>query len=264
MMPNLRETIKKVLPLSHPAMIGAIRRVRNLRRLPEKLSPRYRRQLLQEFEGCHDFAGLFAFARDRLSGGALQNFEEIRDAIDYIRPHQPRSFCEIGTANGGTNFLITRSLPSLKTIIALDLFITNRWVLRLLASPGQQQYFFNGLSQDRLTFERVERALQGAPLDLLFIDGDHSFEGVSGDFRLYSPLVKEGGLIMFHDIVPDHATRFGTGGINRAGDVPVLWQMLKPHFSHREFIRDPEQDGLGLGILHWSKNIQLPELMPTR
>ena len=36
---------------------------------------------------------------------------------------------------------MTRSLPSLKTIIALDLFITNRWVPRLLASPGQQQHF---------------------------------------------------------------------------------------------------------------------------
>jgi len=49
------------------------------------------------------------------------------------------------------------------------------------------------------------------PVRLLFIDGDHSYEGVKKDFELWSGLVIEGGIIGFHDYMskgyPD-VTRF--------------------------------------------------------
>lgn len=38
-------------------------------------------------------------------------------------------------------------------------------------------------------------------VDFLFIDGDHSYEGVKRDWEMYSPFVKKGGLISFHDTV---------------------------------------------------------------
>jgi predicted O-methyltransferase YrrM len=37
------------------------------------------------------------------------------------------------------------------------------------------------------------------PLDALFIDGDHSFEGCKGDYDKYFPFLKKGGLVFFHD-----------------------------------------------------------------
>ena len=37
--------------------------------------------------------------------------------------------------------------------------------------------------------------------DFLFIDGDHTVEGVTKDFLLYRPLVRKGGVIAFHDIL---------------------------------------------------------------
>jgi predicted O-methyltransferase YrrM len=39
------------------------------------------------------------------------------------------------------------------------------------------------------------------PVDLIFIDGDHSYEGVKQDFEIYAPLVRSDGLIAFHDIL---------------------------------------------------------------
>ena len=36
-------------------------------------------------------------------------------------------------------------------------------------------------------------------VDLLYIDGDHGGEHVIGDYRLFSPLVRAGGLIVFDD-----------------------------------------------------------------
>jgi hypothetical protein len=36
-------------------------------------------------------------------------------------------------------------------------------------------------------------------IDILFIDGDHSYQGVINDFLLYEELVKKGGYIVFDD-----------------------------------------------------------------
>jgi hypothetical protein len=37
------------------------------------------------------------------------------------------------------------------------------------------------------------------PIDVLFIDGDHSYDGVKGDYERHAPNVKQGGVIFFHD-----------------------------------------------------------------
>jgi len=37
-------------------------------------------------------------------------------------------------------------------------------------------------------------------IDVLFIDGDHSYDYVKSDFERFSPYVREGGLILMHDI----------------------------------------------------------------
>jgi predicted O-methyltransferase YrrM len=52
----------------------------------------------------------------------------------------------------------------------------------------------------------VRRAYQAFPdgVDLLFIDGDHSYAGVMCDWLLYRSLVRKGGIIAFHDIVTPH------------------------------------------------------------
>lgn len=41
--------------------------------------------------------------------------------------------------------------------------------------------------------------LQGIKIDVLFIDGDHSYEGVKKDFELYSKILSPNGIIIFHD-----------------------------------------------------------------
>jgi hypothetical protein len=41
------------------------------------------------------------------------------------------------------------------------------------------------------------------PIDLLYIDGDHSIEGCFADFLTYTPYVRAGGYIVLHDIYPE-------------------------------------------------------------
>lgn len=45
---------------------------------------------------------------------------------------------------------------------------------------------------------------QDIKIDLLFIDGDHSYEGVKTDFELYSKLITDNGIIVIHDTDDDY------------------------------------------------------------
>ena len=55
---------------------------------------------------------------------------------------------------------------------------------------------------DSHAFGRRAREIIGAPIDLLFIDGDHSVSGCFHDYFLFYPHVAVGGLIVLHDIYP--------------------------------------------------------------
>jgi hypothetical protein len=45
---------------------------------------------------------------------------------------------------------------------------------------------------------------QDIKIDLLFIDGDHTYEGVKTDFQLYSQILSENGIIIIHDTDPSY------------------------------------------------------------
>jgi predicted O-methyltransferase YrrM len=50
-----------------------------------------------------------------------------------------------------------------------------------------------------MTSAKAARMLDG-PVELLFIDGDHSYEAVRLDADLWLPKLVEGGIVMFHDV----------------------------------------------------------------
>jgi predicted O-methyltransferase YrrM len=54
----------------------------------------------------------------------------------------------------------------------------------------------------------VVREYRGCPIRFLLIDADHSYEGVRADFRLWSPLVMPGGLVVFDDYLMPEVARF--------------------------------------------------------
>ena len=49
-------------------------------------------------------------------------------------------------------------------------------------------------------FSKCKSILEDKLVDFLFIDGDHGYEAAKHDFESLLPLVKEGGIIAFHDI----------------------------------------------------------------
>jgi hypothetical protein len=70
--------------------------------------------------------------------------------------------------------------------------------------------FFQRNFQPRFIKDTSENAyynffvLQDIKIDILFIDGDHSYEGVKKDFELYSKILSDNGLIIIHDTDGDY------------------------------------------------------------
>ena len=184
----------------------------------------------------------------------IQVKSEIKRLIEIVKSLRPETVCEIGAARGGTLFLLTRVAAPEAIIVTMDIRFdpSRKAALYFFAHGGQEIVCLEANSHRRETLSAVKTAFGGRPLDLLFIDGDHSYEGISCDFRLYSPLVRPGGLIVCHDIVPDYKTRYGIKTSADVGGVPQFWNEIKAsRWQVEEIIENPEQDGCGIGVLYW-------------
>lgn len=117
--------------------------------------------------------------------------------------------------------------------------------------------FIRGNSHDDQTLIDIAQLLlklwkgpdSNVGIDFLFIDGDHTYEGVERDFQMYSPLVNDGGLIVFHDIVDSKRHR------DRQVNVAQFWNELKNSgkYKIREIIHpdttNPDELWGGIGIV---------------
>jgi cephalosporin hydroxylase len=140
-----------------------------------------------------------------------QIMEEIKNLLLILDKVKPKVILEIGTARGGTLFLFSNIAHEEATLISVDLSqtIEKRILFRYIKKEKQKIYLIQGDSHSIETLRKIEGILKGRKVDFLFIDGDHSYEGVKKDFEMYSPLVRKGGIIAFHDIIPDYYTRYG-------------------------------------------------------
>jgi len=236
----------------HPALIP-LRRVRKslanaYPSLLLKLNHRKRAALAAEFQGAGGVEQCIEFTRRHMSAGSCQIPWEIESAMARIAQASPRIMGEIGTSFGGTSLLFTRFLPTLEKLFCIDLYVKNKEILRLLAPLKLELRFFDMPSYAEDSVERVRKFLGGRMIDVLFIDGDHRYEGVRQDFISYRDFVRDGGLILFHDIVEDRG-----GGRAWAGGVPRLWKELAPLYPHGEFVHSHDQEGFGIGVLTYSR-----------
>lgn len=172
-----------------------------------------------------------------------QKLSEITSLARAVAAISPRTILEIGTAHGGT-LLIWAALAS-DTVISCDLVSKDVQAefLRSLPPPGSacKVTLLQGDSHSARFRERIIGTLEGRHVDFLFIDGDHTREGALADFESYSPLVRPGGLVAFHDIVELQPLA--------TNQVFSVWESLKHRFEYSEFIDDPNQRGYGIGLL---------------
>lgn len=175
---------------------------------------------------------------------------EITTLLEMISISQRKVILEIGSAVGGTLFIFTRMADPDATIISIDLPRGSsgggypKWKKRLYKSfvkKGQRMHLMRADSHDPKTLEKVDEVLNGEKIDLLFIDGDHTYEGVKKDFEMYAPYVNRGGIIALHDIVPYYPPRL---------EVSKFWNEIKHRYDYREIVEDWNQIFCGIGILY--------------
>jgi predicted O-methyltransferase YrrM len=239
----LRKTLPKAAADRLGFTVAAYRRYRQLRRDLSALRKQY--AALSSLDERIDLI------RGHQIFGAIQQHNEIAGLLDILRQNPPKYVCEIGTASGGTLFLLAQVCAPDALLLSVDLGLLRERCLvhGRFATRKQKIVSVPGDSRAPATLERVRALLHGHPLDLLFIDGDHSYDGVRYDFMNYSPLVRPGGLIVLHDIIADHGARYGKPTTSYTGGVPVFWKEIKAQRRTSELIENPEQDGFGIGIV---------------
>jgi cephalosporin hydroxylase len=192
---------------------------------------------------------LYAFT-DRVLE-AEQEPEEFVPFLELLRRERPSTVLEIGTRHGGSFFMMCQSVAADARLATLDLTLPSAKVLRSFGRSRQTVIPVEGDSRAAGIRERVATLFPDG-LDLLFIDGDHSLDGVTADFESYQPLVRPGGLVVFHDIVEDNLQRKGVATGGWAGGVPQFWSQFKAGSGNtwktKEFVRSWDQDGLGIGV----------------
>jgi O-antigen/teichoic acid export membrane protein/predicted O-methyltransferase YrrM len=209
-----------------------------------------------------DLAYSFNVAGIRINPWQVRS--ELEAWLQVVRERKPRVVVEIGTSSGGTLFLLAAAAAPDARIVSIDLPSGSfgggyawwrSWLYRSFAGRGQHIELLRADSHDVRVADRLRKLLAGEPIDLLFIDGDHSYDGVRADFETYSGLVARDGLVTFHDIVPGGAAAGTEPVLARnqlgpdPGDVPRFWNQISERFRAREIVADAGQGGYGIGIL---------------
>jgi hypothetical protein len=177
----------------------------------------------------------------------MQVYEELLNFAYWLRGFAPHNILEIGTA-GATFFVMSRLATGKK--VAIDIRDLRSRLHHFMF--GHDWCFFHGDSHSSDVQRRVREYCDG--FDLIFIDGDHRYDGVRADFEDYRRLLSSRGVIVFHDVDPDHAFKGAAGG-----EAARFWAELDVgtktmlHCSRSngriEFLGETEHFG-GIGI--WS------------
>jgi hypothetical protein len=93
---------------------------------------------------------------------------------------------------------------------------------------------FRNAELKRCFFAEARRSFATSSIDVLHIDGLHTYDAVKEDFKTWFKAVSSNGIVLFHDICV-YEKGFG---------VHRLWTELKKHFSFVEFYHS-----YGLGVL---------------
>jgi len=190
---------------------------------PQKIS--YERKGVELCKGKYEGYGKYRF-------NLCQEKESIKKLLKRVKSLGPSVIMEIGTASGGSLYTWCRYLKDLEMIISIDFDFNGREKLFKSFAPEKEMHFIEGDSHDQNVFEKVSKILKSKKVDFIYIDADHSYEGVKKDFEMYKRFASNNTIIGLHDIC-----HFGTG-------VPKFWKEIKRFYKTEEFGEKLQKNGL--------------------
>lgn len=132
-------------------------------------------------------------------------------AVNYF-PNNSH-FVEIGVAEGKSSAYLGVEIINSGKQIKLDCI--DAWLMKTDSSKNYTQTFRNNLKPiwDKLDISVIQnysteasKLYSDESLDFVFIDGDHSYEGLSADIINWLPKLKSNGIIAGHDYTNEYKT----------------------------------------------------------
>jgi hypothetical protein len=173
-------------------------------------------------------------------------------AYDLVANVQPRRIVELGTYKGTSFFSFCQAVKDFNLHTRLSAIDT--WKGDPHAGYyGEDIYekfirnkeiFYQGLSVEifRESFDDAVQHFPDASIDLVHIDGYHTYEAVKHDFQTWLPKVSENGIILLHDIIVKEKD-FG---------VYRLWGEILQDFEHCYTF----EHSSGLGVIFLGNSLQ--------
>lgn len=153
---------------------------------------------------------------------AKQERAEIAAVAEAAAEIDPETVLEIGSLYGGTLYVWTRYLAPDNMIISVDKDHRGReqFFETFVSVTGAEMKLIEGSSYAEQTLQNVRQVLD-EPIDFLYIDGDHSYDGVKRDFEAYSQFLADDGIVALHDVE------------NEETGVPTFWAELEAEYDTR-------------------------------
>lgn len=129
------------------------------------------------------------------------------DLLQFVRPER---LVELGSQYGCSLFTFCQAVRDFKLnteINAVDMWsgdigaeITGEEVYALVQKTAATYYPEVKLNLFQMCFDDARPSFADNSIDILHIDGGHTFEDVEHDFTTWLPKLKENGIVLFHDV----------------------------------------------------------------
>ena len=168
--------------------------------------------------------------------------EHVPFAMALIEMLHPRTLVELGTQHGVSYCAFCQAVAELK--LPTRCYAVDTWLGDVHANYYRESVFLDLQRYHRryeafsvlyrMTFDQALANVPDASIDLLHIDGLHTYDAVKTDFETWRRKLGERAVVLFHD----------TMETQRDFGVYRLWAELSPNFPSFNF-----EHGHGLGIL---------------
>lgn len=165
-----------------------------------------------------------------------------------VKEHKPRRIVELGTHTGNSYFAFCQATVMYQ--VPSQCYAVDTWQGDEHAGNYDEQVFnvvsehnaskYSGFSTlMRMTFDEALTHFEDESIDLLHIDGLHTYDAVKHDFTSWLPKLAPGAVVLFHDT----SVRVRDFGVWR------YWSELQPVYpANLEFTHSN-----GLGVLQLAK-----------